>query len=138
MHIASTFLAVAALAVTATSAIAATPAEVRGEARLAKAIEGSIAGKPVRCLYLHDIRSSEIIDRTAIIYRTTGKKFYVNRPRSGARSLDRSDVLVTNTHSSQLCNVDIVHLYDTSSRMQTGFVGLGDFVPYTKVKTSSR
>jgi hypothetical protein len=41
-------------------------------------------------------------------------------------------VLVTDTHSSQLCSIDIVRLYDPMARMQTGFVGLGDFVPYSK------
>jgi hypothetical protein len=56
----------------------------------------------------------------------------VNRPRGGRESLDGWDTLVTKLHSSQLCSIDVVDLYDSSSRMQTGFVFLGEFVPYRK------
>ena len=101
------------------------------EQRLARAIEGRVAGEPVRCLNLRSIRSSRIIDRTAIIY-DAGGTLYVNRPRAGRESLDQWDVLVTRPFNSQLCSIDVVQLYDTASRMQTGFVFLGDFVPYRK------
>ena len=101
------------------------------EQRLARAIEGRVAGEPVRCLSLHQIRSSQIIDKTAIIY-DAGSTLYVNRPRAGSESLDQWDVLVTRPFGSQLCGTDVVHLYDPASRMQTGFVFLGEFVPYRK------
>ena len=101
------------------------------EQRLARAIEGRVAGEPVNCLNLRNIRSSQIIDRTAIIY-DVGGTLYVNRPRSGAESLDQWDVLVTRPFGSQLCSIDVVQLYDTASRIQTGFVFLGDFVPYRR------
>ncbi|MDB5701466.1 MAG: hypothetical protein JWL66_1665 [Sphingomonadales bacterium] len=102
-----------------------------GEAELARALKGRMPGKPVDCLEQRDIRSTQIIDRTAIIY-DTGRALYVNRPTSGADFLNRSDVLVTDTHSSRLCSIDIVRLYDQGSRMQSGSLGLGEFVPYTK------
>lgn len=107
------------------------------EAQLAKALAGRVAGKPVDCLTLLSIRSTRIIDKTAILYEAAGGAIYVNRPRSGASSLSRGAVLVTDTHSSQLCSIDIVKLYDTGSRMQLGWVGLGEFVPYTKQVASS-
>lgn len=107
----------------------------KGAAELAKAVEGRVAGEPVRCLNLRDIRSTKIIDKTAIVYEGTGGVLYVNTPTAGARSLDKWDVLVTDTHSTQLCNVDIVRLYDSGSRMSTGFVNLGEFVPYRKAKS---
>lgn len=126
----------AALTVTGVQASAAKIDNGRAEARLAKALAGHVAGKPVDCLQLRDIRSSRIIDRTAILYETSGGKMYVNRPRSGATSLDSGDIMITDTHSSQLCSIDIVRLYDSGARMQSGFVGLGKFVPY--VKTARR
>ena len=113
-------------------AVAGDRADNRGEAKLAEALAGRTAGAPVKCLSLHNIRSSRIIDRTAILYEGPGNTLYVNRPDSGSESLDSWDVLVTDTHSPQLCNVDVVHLYDSNARMRTGFVFLGDFVPYTK------
>jgi hypothetical protein len=101
------------------------------EQRLARAIEGRVAGDPVSCVNLRSIRSSRIIDRTAIIY-DAGGTLYVNRPRSGRESLDQWDVMVTRPFNSQLCSIDVVHLYDSTSRMQTGAVFLGDFVPYRR------
>ena len=123
-------------------AIAAAPAALakpqNGEERLARTLEGRVAGEPTDCINLRDIRSSRIIEDTAIVYEGPGNTLWVNRPRSGASSLDSWDVLVTNTHSSRLCSIDVVRLYDTTARMQTGFVFLGDFVPYKKVRPAAR
>ena len=104
-----------------------------GEAKLAKALEGRVAGSPVDCVNMRNVRSTRIIDGVGILY-DAGSTVYLNRPRSGAESLDKWDTLVTKLYSSQLCSIDTVHLYDTSSRMQTGFVFLGDFVPYRRAK----
>lgn len=103
------------------------------EARLAKALAGRVAGKPVDCIQLRQIQSSEIFERTAILYKS-GSTWYVNRPASGANFLDRDDVLVTDTHSSNLCSIDIVRLLDSGSHFPSGSLGLGKFVPYTKPK----
>jgi hypothetical protein len=103
------------------------------EARLAKALEGRVAGDPVKCIDLHRVRSTQIIDDTAILY-DTGRTIYLNRPRAGADSLDRWDTLVTKLHSTELCSIDTVDLYDSAYRMQTGFVFLGEFVPYRKAE----
>lgn len=120
--------------------LASAPAHAKldPEAKLARALEGRVAGEPVDCLNQRDIRSSRIIDRTAILYETAGGTIYVNRPDSGRSSLDSWDVMVTNTHSPRLCNIDVVQLYDTGARMRTGSVFLGDFVPYKKVRSDAR
>ena len=113
---------------------AASPAlakPVDGEAELAKAVAGRVAGAPVDCVNLRNVRSSQIIDRTAIVY-DTGSTLYVNRPRAGRESLDRWDTLVTKTFSSDLCSIDVVQLWDSGSHMQSGLVFLGDFVPYKR------
>jgi len=36
----------------------------------------------------------------------------------------------------QLCSLDTISLIDRGSQMHDGFVGLGPFVPYTRVKAS--
>jgi hypothetical protein len=132
MNIRNRAIIAAALCAVAAPALSASSATPRGEARLAKALEGRVAGKPVNCLSLHDIRSSEIIDGTAIVYRTGANKLYVNRPSIGRESLDDDDILVTRTYGSQLCSIDTVRLLDRTSRFYSGFVGLGEFVPYTR------
>lgn len=127
-------LLAAAMILPATSAVAAKgDAQARAEAKLAKALEGRVAGEPVNCIDLRNINSSQIIDKTAIIYRV-GSRLYLNRPTIGASSLDSDDILVTKTYSSQLCSIDTVQLVDRASRFPSGFVGLGKFVPYTRVK----
>jgi hypothetical protein len=109
-------------------------AKLDPEARLTHSLNGLVAGAPVDCLNLGDIRSSQIIDRTAILYETRGGTIYVNRPDAGRESLDSWDVLVTRTHSNRLCSIDVVDLYDTGARMHTGSVFLGQFVPYHKAE----
>lgn len=123
----------AALIGAAMPAIAAQRDNKAGEAALAKAIAGRVAGKPVSCINQPSIRSSQVIDRTAIVYESGGT-LYVNRPRIGAESLDSDDILVSRTTGSQLCSLDSIRLLDNASRIEQGFVTLGEFVPYTKPK----
>ena len=132
----SMLLAGAAILVSGLPVAAASRDNSTAEARLAKALEGRVAGKPVDCINLRDIQSSEIIDRTAILYRT-GSRLYVNRPQVGAESLDRDDILVTKTWDSRLCSIDVVRLIDNGSHFEHGFVGLGEFVPYVKAAAAN-
>ncbi len=110
--------------------------KLTGEQQLAKILDGRVAGKPVTCIPLNQAQSTQIIDKTAIVYRV-GSTYYVNRPTNADR-LDSDNILVTKLYSSQLCRLDTVQLRDrTTPSMWNGFVGLQDFVPYTKPKTTS-
>lgn len=115
------------------AALPASAARLDPEARLAKALEGRVAGKPVDCIQQYRIESSQIFEKTAILYKS-GRTWYVNRPASGGNFLSRGDVLVTDTHSPNLCSVDIVRLLDSGSHFPSGSLGLGKFVPYVKSK----
>jgi hypothetical protein len=106
------------------------------EAQLARAIQGRVAGEPVQCIDLHRVRSSQVINGTAIVY-DTGSVVYVNRPANGASELNNWDTMVTRTSSTQLCNVDTVTMVDRTSHTFTGVVFLGDFVPYRRAQTAS-
>lgn len=126
------------LTVLAATAFAAAPSatareKLDPEAKLAKLLEGRVAGKPQDCISLSNARSSQIIDKTAIVYNS-GSTLWVNRPRGGAESLDDDDILVTKTIGSQLCSIDTVQLHDRSSHFYSGFVSLGEFVPYRRAK----
>ena len=116
---------------TSGAAMASSPPGGRGEAELAKLLQGRVAGKPVSCIQQGAIQSAEVIGGTAIVYRD-GNRLFVNRPTSGAESLDADDILLTDTHSSELCSIDVVRLIDRTSRFERGFVGLGEFVPYVR------
>lgn len=120
----------ATVAILATPAIAAT-GKPSGEERLAKMLEGRVAGEPVSCISLPNSGNLQVIDKTAIVYKQ-GDTIYVNRPADPKR-LNRNDILVIDRLAHQLCRTDMV-----TTRSQgphsffTGAVFLGDFVPYRK------
>ncbi len=134
MRLAFAAAALAALALPS-AAMAEEKSNPKGEAELAKMLEGRVAGAPVRCVPTSSLGQSTVIDKTAIVYRV-GSKLYVNRPRGGADQLSDDEILVTKVYGSQLCNIDKIDLVDRTSQMWSGFVVLGDFVPYTKVKAT--
>lgn len=127
-------------AVATAAALLAAPAVAadnpKGEEKLAKLLEGREAGKPVSCIPSTHTNETRVIDKTAIVYKV-GSTLYVNRP-SNADALDDDDILVTKQHGSQLCRMDTVQLHDRSSFFWSGFVGLGDFVPYRKADVAAR
>lgn len=120
--------------------LAAAPAladrPVDREAELARALEGRVAGEPVDCVDLRRVRSTRIINDTAILY-DAGSTIYVNRPRAGADTLDRWDTMVTRLHSSRLCSIDTVRMVDATTRTMRGIVFLGEFVPYRRIETGA-
>jgi hypothetical protein len=116
----------------ATPSLASNRLAERGEQQLAKMVAGRVAGAPVSCIRLHDVRSSQVLDGTAIVYEGSRGRLYVNRPESGAQTLRSDDILVTKTWTDELCNVDTVRLLDQGARFERGFVGLGQFVPYDR------
>lgn len=99
---------------------------------LDKLLEGREAGKPVNCISQWETRDMRVIDKTALVYGS-GNVIYVNRPKN-ADSLDDDEILVTKTNGSQLCDLDIVHTVDQSGHFTTGFVSLGEFVPYRRIR----
>jgi hypothetical protein len=125
-------LIAASLAAFAAAAPAASP---NPEERLERALRGRVAGEPVHCIDMHRVHGSTIIPGIGVIY-DAGSILYLNRPDSGAESLDRWDVLVTRLYTSQLCSTDTVDLIDQGSHAYSGVLFLGDFVPYRRVQTS--
>ena len=101
------------------------------EQQLAKLLEGREAGKPVSCISLSDTRDMVVFDKIAIVYGT-GNVIYVNRPRNAAQ-LRADDIMVTHPTGSQFCSLDIVNTVDRTGHFSTGFISLGDFVPYRRV-----
>ncbi|MBS3928768.1 MAG: hypothetical protein KGZ65_10975 [Sphingomonadales bacterium] len=125
-----------ATAVTAAAALLAGPAleakpRLTPQQELAKLLEGREPGKPTNCVSNSDTREMRVLDKTAIVFGW-GNTIWVNVPKN-AEDLDDDDVLVTKTFGSQLCSLDIVYTMDRSSRITTGFINLGDFVPYRRV-----
>ncbi|MBB5715300.1 hypothetical protein [Sphingomonas aerophila] len=114
------------------AALVAAPALAKRDTpdvKLAKLLDGRVAGRPTSCILPQQTQNSEIIPGQAIVYRQGGT-LWVNRPRSGAESLREDDILVTRQFTSQLCSLDLVRLIDRGSRFERGSVSLGEFTPY--------
>ncbi len=127
-----------AYAIVAASLLAGTGLNARprltGEQELAKILDGRQAGKPTSCISSFDSRDMQVIDKTALVYKSGGV-VYVNRPNN-AEHLDSNDILVTYPTGSQLCRLDRVQTLDRGSHFINGFLMLGDFVPYRRATTN--
>lgn len=105
----------------------------KGEQRLAKLLEGRVAGEPVRCIRTFPNMPMETIDKTAYVYGR-GNTIYVQRTRN-PEDIDSSDALVTRRfNATELCRLDVMNTVDPVMGYFTGAVFFEDFIPYTKVK----
>jgi len=106
----------------------------KGEKRLAKLLEGRVAGEPVDCIRAFPTQRMTTIDKTAYVYGR-GNTIYVQRTRKPDQIDDR-DTLITRRFGggTQLCRVDIATTIDPLTGIFTGAVFFEDFVPYTRVK----
>lgn len=126
-----TALAIPALALTLPGLANAETRAEKGEARLAKMLEGRTAGEPVSCISTLRSSNLETIDHTAIVY-DAGKTIYVARP-ANPKDLGPWDIVVIKrTNGSQLCANDIIYTVDQGTGFRTGAIFLENFVPYTK------
>ena len=114
----------------ATAASAETVAE-KGEAELARLLDGRTAGEPVSCITAHNSNRLRVIEHVGVVY-DAGKTIYVARP-TDPHMLGRNDALVLSRFSpSRLCVQESMRTVDRYDGFGTGVVFLEDFVPYTK------
>lgn len=125
---------VAAAVVAAAFGASAGELNTKGERSLDRTINGRVASQPVNCIDPRRAVSTEIMDRTAIVYRMPDNKLYVNRPTLGVGNLDPEAIVSWNNVNTALCSHDFVNLYDrggTGPFLPSGSVRLGQFVPYS-------
>ncbi len=109
------------------------PTATKGEARLAKLLEGRVAGEPLRCIRTLPSQRFQTIDRTAYVYGS-GNTIYVQRTRD-PEAIDDDDALVSRRfNASSICRLDVMTTIDQVLGFFTGAVFFEDFVPYTRVK----
>jgi hypothetical protein len=118
---------------TETEAEAGPAPMTKGEKRLAKLLEGRVAGEPLRCIRTFPNMPMQTIEKTAYVYGR-GNTIYVQRTANPA-DIDEGDALVTQRFSAgELCRLDQMTTVDRVLGFFTGAVFFGDFVPYTRVK----
>ncbi|MEM1052960.1 MAG: hypothetical protein AAGI28_12795 [Pseudomonadota bacterium] len=111
------------------------PAEevTKGEAKLARLLEGRVAGEPQDCI--RDFNNTRVttIDDTAYVYGR-GRTIYVQRTRV-PDDIDRDDILVVRRFGgTQLCRLDFITTVDRFSGFFSGGVQFEKFIPYTRVE----
>ena len=111
--------------------------KLTGEQQLAKLLEGRVAEKPIDCIpIVFGDDTTTVIDKTAIVYGSTGSVIYVNRP-TNPESLSSDDVLISHPTNDENCNIDTIQLRDRYTHTYDGFVGLQQFVPYRRIDKPS-
>jgi len=104
-----------------------------GEERLARLLEGRVAGEPQNCIRQLLNERLTVIDKTAYVYGS-GRTIYVQRTRN-PEDIDRDDALVSRRfNASELCKQDVVTTIDPVLGFFTGAVFFDDFIPYTRVE----
>lgn len=132
MTIARILFALSAASLVAAPAIAGLSRAERGEAKLAKMLDGRVAGESVDCIRDFSQEGMTTVDGVGFVFKR-GKTIYVNRPANAA-FVDDSDLPVIEKWSgSQLCRLDRVEMRDRITLMHGPVTLLGDFVPYTRV-----
>ena len=129
----ATILAAAAVALTGVAASAETVTDrltARGEEKLARLLEGRVAGEPVTCINAMRSTRVRVIEHVGLVY-DAGRTIYVARV-TDPRMLGRWDVPVIRRFGSQLCVNDTMRTVDRSGGYTTGPLFLDDFVPYTR------
>ncbi len=129
MKLLAAFAAGTALALAAAPALAISPSE-RAEAKLARMLEGRVAGQPEQCINAMRSNHIEVIEHVGLVY-DAGETIWVARV-TDPRMLDHWDVPVIRRFGSQLCSNDSIRTVDRSSGFTTGVLFLEDFVPYRR------
>ena len=89
-----------------------------------------VAGPPVSCINLRNIRSTNVIDEQTIDFHMSGKQVYRNTLPNRCPQLGFERAFAYQTSISQLCSVDIITvIVQGSGSMRGASCGLGQFTP---------
>lgn len=108
----------------------------KGEKRLARLLEGRVAGEPVRCIRTLPSQRMQTIDRTAYVYGS-GDTIYVQRTRDPSAISENEALVINRFNATELCRLDMTTTVDRVLGFFTGAVFFEDFVPYTRVKAEA-
>lgn len=120
------------LAACAMSSTAQAPRSERAETRLARALEGKVAGAPQRCVPRYRTNDLEIVDRNTILFKNGRDLVYRNDPEGGCGGLDPTRTIVTSSIGSDQCRGDIIRVVDRTSGNLVGSCAFADFIPYRR------
>lgn len=103
-----------------------------GEQRLARMLEGRVAGEPQNCIRSMLNDRLTVIDETAYVYGR-GRTIYVQRTQNPEQIDDRDALVARRFNGTEICRQDVVTTVDPVLGFFTGAVFFDDFIPYTRV-----
>ena len=107
------------------------PNPAAAQAELAEELAGLVAGPPVECVNLRDLRGNRTIGNV-ILFDGPGDTKYVNSAGGICPRITQSRAIRTVTPTTQLCRGEIITVFDPTSGMEYGGCGLGEFTPYRR------
>ena len=88
-------------------------------------------GPALNCIPIAQITESRVRDDWTIDFRTAGNRWYRNTLPNRCSGLGFERAFSYATSQSQLCNVDIITVIQSSGGERRGSCGLGTFQPVT-------
>ncbi len=105
----------------------------KDEAGLEKALMSyEKTGKIEKCLSLRNVDTSRAIDDYNILFFMKGKKVYLNTLKHRCSRLGSEGTFSYNVSHFQLCDYDVISVFDAHGSATGGFCGLSKFVEYEK------
>ena len=106
---------------------------------LAGPAQSADATKPVNCIPLSRIESTQAIDDQTILFYMRGGDIYVNQLSNRAFGLARNRPFMYKSSTGQLCNHDIITVLEPLGfgYMQGAWAGLGKFVPTDEARADA-
>jgi hypothetical protein len=129
MRIRRAFFVLPLVALASAPALAGASRAERGEAELAKVLEGRVAGQPVDCIDDFAQRDMMTIDGVGFVFGH-GDTLYLNRPPAANLVHDADLPVFELRGGSHMCRLDRVEMRDRMSLIGGPVTFLGEFVPY--------
>ena len=97
---------------------------------------GHTVGTPIDCINVHQIQTTTRPDDRTILFRMSGNHYYLNTlPQTCPRLSGIGTAISYRLTTSQLCNVDIVHVIQVGGGIgEIGACSLGKFTPWERDK----
>lgn len=118
------------------SAVATEPMrDMRAETRLARLLDGKVAGRTMACINQRDAMDQRIIDERTIVYRVGRGRLYRNDIPGGCPRLDSRSTLIRRTTSPSICSGEIFEVRDAALGTSYGSCTFGEFTEYRRAGT---
>ena len=105
----------------------------RTQQQLGLLLNGKVAGRPISCLPNYNANDMQVIDGRNVAFKLGSRTVYMMHLSAGCELLGNGGyALVTKQLGGMgMCQGDIAHVFDTTSRFTVGSCGIESITPYT-------